>query len=266
MILHVRRDAVDAALRTAHATDDAGHVRPVLRIRTHDVGVAVPSLRRVPIVVADDGTWVVFQVETVVRLRVDLLLRVLELFGRDPGVGETQPHHLRLLRLGVGGLVRRDLRLRQRIGVHAATEELVRPRHHDRDLLDLLGQLLRFGLLLLELLAGSLARRRVRHWKLRCRRARRRVRAARMETRELERVVVHRFAVLPANEVPAVDVVGVPVVVVVPAVAGDFLRVRPQVRLEPRVRRIDRRHRSPPPRRCASVACPRAAHVRRGGR
>jgi hypothetical protein len=102
---------------------------------------------------------------------------------------------------------------------------------------DLLRELLRFGALLLELFARALAGRGVRHGKLRGR-ARRLLRAARVQSRQLERVVLD-VAALSADEVPASHVVRVAVVVVVLAVARDLLRIRPEVRLESDVRGVD---------------------------
>ena len=236
--LDVRRDAVDAALRAANAADDAGHVRAVARVGAHHVAVAVPALRRVRVVVAHERPRIVRRVEPVFRLRLDLLLRVLELLRRDPGVGESKPHHLGLLRLRARRLVRRHLRFRQRIADRAA-QDLVRPIHDHRDLLHLLRELLILGTLLLELVRRSLAGGRVRHGKLCGRRAFRRLGAPGVETRDLERVVLDLFPVLSADEIPAVDVIGVPVVVVVAAVAGDLLGVRPEVGLEADVRGVD---------------------------
>src|SRR4029077_16337245 len=65
------------------------------------------------------------------------------------------------------------------------------------------------------------------------------VRAPPVESRQLEGVVVHVLAVFAADEVPAVDVVDVAVVVVVAAVAGHFLRIRPEIRVQIDVRGVD---------------------------
>jgi hypothetical protein len=46
-------------------------------------------------------------------------------------------------------------------------------------------------------------------------------------------------AILAANEIPSMDVIGVTVVIVVPSVAGYFLVVRPESRPERCMRRVD---------------------------
>ena len=70
-------------------------------------------------------------------------------------------------------------------------------------------------------------------------RARAGPRAPAIETRDLEGVVVHVLAVLAADEVPAVQIVDVAIVVVVATIAEDFLRVRPEIGAQVDVRGID---------------------------
>ena len=172
------------------------------------------------------------------RLRLDLFLRLVELRRRDARVREPEPHHLRLLRLRAARLIGGDLRLRQRLGAERAAQDVVRARHDHGDLLDLLRELLR---------SRSSASRTRRDARLHVAASGTgscapRPAPASCSARSRRVSSSASYCTSPscaADEVPAVHVVGVAVVVVVLAVAGDLFRVRPEVRPEPDVRGVD---------------------------
>ena len=247
----VGREAHHAQVVGAHRPDDARHVGAVHGVGSLDVVVAVVALREVVgVVLHDVGPRVEAQVQRVFQQAALLFGAVLQLLEQGVGVGGTGlGHHVEQARNGALQVGVVGFGVAQGGGVQrGGAQSLLHALHHLGDgfghafqLLAALGFVLHadgvrlFGFLVegkVRLFGGleggggfaleALA-------------------AGGHDAGHFQGFGVDVAAVGPAQEVPAVHVVHVAVLVVVHAVAGYFFGIAPQHGLEVDVRRVDAR-------------------------